>query len=87
MKRLEDGKARFAQIRAVPGKKIPYGDLKERHETWRYYTILNTLRFHGVQRMEAETTAKWICREAKPGDRREIWPGIEIVIEEDGNAD
>jgi hypothetical protein len=42
---------------------------------------LLALQYHGAQRFEAEETAKWVCRHAQVGEKREIWPGIEITIE------
>ena len=79
----------FAVIRAVPGAgdKVKYRSVTDRIPTHLYYSLVNAMRMHGAQRLEAEDTAKWICRKALAGDRREIWPGIEILIEEAGNAD
>lgn len=79
----------YAVIRAVPGasEKVKYRRVTDRVPTYLHFSLVNAMRMHGAQRLEAEDTAKWICRKAVSGDRREIWPGIEIVIVEDGNAD
>jgi hypothetical protein len=79
-----EGPARIAVIRAVPGKEnqVRYAKVRDRIETSRYHSILDALRMHGAQRIEAEDAAKWVYRKAETGETREIWPGIEIVIEE-----
>ena len=78
-----DKAGKVAVIRCLPGREgVKYPSKEERHEAWRYHTILLALQFHGAQRFEAEAAAKWVCRKAEPGDKREIWPGIEITIEE-----
>ena len=51
-----------------------------RHEAWRYNSIVETLREYGAKREEAYKTTLWICRHAKPGDKKEIWPNIEIEV-------
>jgi len=85
----DGGPVTVAVIRAAPDKKdlVRYPNVTDRLGSWRYYSVVNALRMHGAQKIEAEETAKWAARSAKPGEKREIWPGIEIVIVEDGNAD
>ena len=79
----------YVLIRADPAKKdkVRYSSLKERFETYRFYSIVSALIFHGAKRMEAEETARWICRKAKPGDRKVIDPGIVIEVAEDEDRD
>ena len=78
---------KYAVIRASPDAKgeVMYPEWTARLATHRYYSILNDLILHGVCRMEAEATTRWICREAKAGDRRVVDPGVEIVIEEEND--
>lgn len=83
MKAFQEQPARVAVIRAAPGKenRVRYPKVTDRIKTNRYHSVLDALRMHGAQRIEAEETALWVYRKAEEGDRREIWPGIEILIE------
>jgi len=82
MRNYFDKTGNVAVIRCIPGRQgVKYPTEVERHETWRYHSILLALQFHGAQRFEAEDAAKWVCRYAQVGEKREIWPGIEITIE------
>ena len=65
-----------------PQGALPFKRFHDRIEAWRYYSVLTALRLYGASRMDAETTAKWISRKAKAGERREVYPGILIEIEE-----
>lgn len=78
---------RVAVIRCLPDRQgVRYPKDVERFEAWRYHSILLALQFHGAQRFEAEDAAKWACRKAQTGERREVWPGIEIEITEDDES-
>ena len=63
---------RIVTIRPPKGKAI-------KHETWRFYSIVNTLRTHHAARREAYETALWL-RQAKAGEKREIYPGIALEV-------
>ena len=62
-------------IRPPEGEPIQY-------ETWQYHSILNKLREEHATMNESYDTTKWICRKAKPGDKKEIWPGITVEVTE-----
>lgn len=68
------GRERIAVFRS--GKK------KETLDTWRYWEIVGALQWMGADRLTAYDTAKWI-QQAKPGESRDIQPGITITIEKE----
>ena len=78
----------IAVIGAAKGKedKVRYAKVRDHIATNRYHSLVDSLRMHGAGKMDAYDAAKWIYRTAKPSDRREIEPGIEIVIEEVGDG-
>ena len=51
-------------------------------ESWRYYSILNALRQNRATLSESNDTAKWCARKAKPGEKRKLWPEIEVEVSE-----
>lgn len=81
MKAVQAEAVRVAVIRAVPGKKIPYGNLTERYKVYLYNQIVVDLTFHGASHIDADQAARW-ARRAEPGEKKVIDPGIEITIEE-----
>lgn len=58
---------------------IGSGRKSETFETWQYWEIVGALQFMGADRMTAYDAAKWL-QKAKPGDLREIEPGITMEI-------
>lgn len=60
---------------------IKAGSRKETLDAWRYWEIVGALQWMGADRQTAYDTAKILAR-AKPGDRREIQPGITLEVTE-----
>ena len=73
---------KIAVIRCVgDSEKLKYRNMKERYRHNRYHSILNDLRFHGAERLDAAQAAAWAMT-AEAGEKKTIEPGIEISIEE-----
>lgn len=60
-------------VRIQEGKKI------DEFATWRYHSILEALGWHNIGSKKAEEITTWICRQAKPGDEKEI-ENVKITI-------
>ena len=80
-----EGPRLYAVVRADPkaGEKVKYRSFKERLEVHRYHGILDSIRLHGADRMDADIAARWCRDRAKAGDRKVVEPGILIEIEEE----
>ena len=60
---------KIAVIRCVgDSEKLKYRSMKERYRHNRYHSILNDLRFHGAERLEAAQAAAW-AQTAEAGEK------------------
>lgn len=76
----------MAKKETVPERKIYVvirsGRKKETHESWKYYSILDTLRWFGADRFAAHEAAKWSSR-AEPGLTKVVQPDISLEIKQE----
>lgn len=76
----------MAKKETVPERKIYVvirsGRKKETHESWKYYSILDTLRWFGADRFAAHEAAKW-CIRAEPGLTKVVQPDISLEIKQE----
>jgi hypothetical protein len=49
-------------------------------DCWKYWEIVGEISWRGANRFDALDAGKW-CIRAKPGDRKEIKPDIELIVE------